>query len=621
MARSRLGQGTIGRADPVYLRCLEDLQRLRRFTGDPAQFWSSYLQILLKISNGVSAVIAIRDERNNGGWRFLAASRPGLTTGPGLEQLTALLTEVADECFENGAAWGSDREGGEILTVRLFTGNKGADCLVSLSLKRGHRVENLEALKRVQLVSDVPASYQLQRVASESITRVEHFASVLDLMVLINGEKRFLAAAMTFCNELASRHHCERVSLGWLHRGYVRLQTMSHVDHFDRKTEAVQNLERAMEEALDQNSEITIPNQPGGVISRDHQSFAHANDVPYLCSLPLREEEEPTAVCTCERSSAPFSETELRLLRLSCDQAVRRLADLKRSDRWIGARLAAGAGEKLGRIFGYEHTGIKIIVLLIAAALGTAIFGRFPYRVKAPVILRTDDLTYMTAPFDGHIEKVLVRVGDEVETGEELLRLDQNQLLLREAELIAEKNRYSSEFEKARAAGSPADMRITQALYDQSDARHKLVRYQLDRSVVRAPFSGIIVEGDLKERIGLPVHQGDLLFKIARIERLYAELKVSETDIHQVEQSLQGEIALASRPEDVYRIEVFRIEPIAVAEDKGNVFIVHASFPTGFQDWWRPGMTGVAKLEIGDRSLIWIATHRTVDFLRLRLWW
>jgi multidrug resistance efflux pump len=621
MARSSLRQRTIGRPDPVYLRSLEDLQRLRRFGGEPARFWSSYLHILLRISSAVSGVVALRDEQSDGGWRFLAASRPGLTTGSGADTIVAQLAELADECFENGAAWGTDPDGGEILAVRLFTGNEGADCLVSLSMKRGHRPENVEALKRVQLVSDVPASYQLQRIATESITKVEHFASVLDLMVLINEEKRFLAGAMTFCNELASRHKCERVSLGWLHRGYVRLQTMSHVDHFDRKTEAVQNLEAAMEEALDQNSEVVVPGGHGGVINRDHQNFSRGNDVPYLCSLPLREDTEAAAVCTCERSSAPFSETELRLLRLSCDQAVRRLSDLKRSDRWFGARLASGLKDKLGRIFGYEHTGIKIIVLLVAAALGTAILGQFPYRVKAPVILRTDDLAYLTAPFDGHIEEVLVRVGDEVEEGEELLNLDRTELLLRETELIAEKNRYASEFEKARAAGSPADMRITQALYDQSAARHELVRYQLGRAVVTAPFSGVIVEGDLKERVGSPVRQGDMLFKLARIERLYAELKVSENDIHQIGRAVEGEIALASRPEEVYPIEVFRMEPVAVPEEKGNVFIVHAGFPGGPQVWWRPGMTGVAKLNIGDRSLIWIATHRTIDFLRLRLWW
>jgi hypothetical protein len=32
-------------------------------------------------------------------------------------------------------------------------------------------------------------------------------------------------------------------------------------------------------------------------------------------------------------------------------------------------------------------------------------------------------------------------------------------------------------------------------------------------------------------------------------------------------------------------------------------------------------MSGVARLGIGSRTLLWILTHKTVDFLRLRLWW
>jgi hypothetical protein len=63
------------------------------------------------------------------------------------------------------------------------------------------------------------------------------------------------------------------------------------------------------------------------------------------------------------------------------------------------------------------------------------------------------------------------------------------------------------------------------------------------------------------------------------------------------------------------------MEPMAVPKEKGNVFIIHASFPDGVQPWWRPGMTGVAKLDIGRRKFIWVLAHRTVDFLRLRLWW
>lgn len=621
MARGRPGRRPIGRPEEGYVRSLEDLQRLRRFTGDPAQFWPAYLRILATMSEAATGLIVKRDDKQEPPWRILAAAPRSLAAGSAAGQLLAQLDDLATSCLKLGAAR-VEQDGEDVLAVRLTTGAVPEDCLAVLFLEGGTPAEATEKLKRLQLVSDAPFGYQLQRIAVESKTQVEHFASVLDLMVLINAEKRFLAAAMIFCNELASRHHCERVSLGWLHKGYVRVQVISHVDHFDRKTEAVQLLEAAMEEALDQNTEIVLSEQHvGGIIGRDHQAFARANDVSQICSLPLRVEDEPAAICTCERDANAFSETELRLLRLSCDQAARRLADLKRYDRWIGARLAAGLREKVGRLLGFEHTGLKVIAIIVAILLGMAIFGRFPYRVKAPVKLRTDDVAYLTAPFDGHIDQVLVRVGDEVAEADGLLSLDQTDLRLREAALIAEKNRYLAEFEKARGANNPADMRITQALYDQAEARHALVRYQLRQSVVHAPFGGVIVEGDLTEHVGSPVGQGDMLFKLARIDRLYAELELNETDIHQVGGALEGEIALASRPQETHQIRVFRMEPAAVPREEGNVFILHASFPGGPQNWWRPGMTGVAKLYIGERSLIWLMSHRTVDFLRLRLWW
>jgi hypothetical protein len=129
------------------------------------------------------------------------------------------------------------------------------------------------------------------------------------------------------------------------------------------------------------------------------------------------------------------------------------------------------------------------------------------------------------------------------------------------------------------------------------------------------------VEGDLMERVGSPVRQGDILLKLARVEEMYAELEVSEADIHYVSADLEGEIAFASRPQDRYRLKVSRAEPVAVPREKGNVFVVRAQLAGVSETWWRPGMTGVARLTVGERSLLWILTHRTLDFLRLRLWW
>ncbi len=600
----------------AYVRSLEQLQRLRCFSGEPAEFWNGYLHALVAVAEAEGGLIALRDGRVEPPWRIVALVPQSLKAG--LEE--TLLAQMDSAAAGHEETVRFQHGGRQTVAVRLQTGSDADTCLALLLLERSPATREIQ--RRLQLVADVPASYQLQRVAAESRTRVEQFATVLDLMEVLNREKRFLAAAMTFCNELASGQRCERVSLGWLDRGYVRLQAISHVDHFDRKTEAVQMLEAAMEESLDQDTEVCWPeSHGGGAIRRDHQSFARAHDVGHLCSLPLRVEAGPTAVCTCERAERPFSETEMRLLRLACDHAARRLSDLKRSDRWLGARMAGGLKEALGRLLGYEHTWSKVIAILAAALLGFLVFGRAPYRLKAPVILRTDDVAYLTAPFAGHIEQVGVRVGDLVNRDQGLLALDQTQLTLREAELIAEQNRYLGEIDKARAQNAPADMRISRALYEQAAARHELVRYQLARSQIRAPFEGVIVEGDLMENIGSPVEQGQVLFKLARIDRLYAELEVNEQDVHELTPQMQGRIALASRPQETYAIRLWRMEPVAVPKEKGNVFLVQAQFPAGVQPWWRPGMTGVARLEAGERRLLWILTHRTVEFLRLRLWW
>ena len=35
----------------------------------------------------------------------------------------------------------------------------------------------------------------------------------------------------------------------------------------------------------------------------------------------------------------------------------------------------------------------------------------------------------------------------------------------------------------------------------------------------------------------------------------------------------------------------------------------------------KPGMAGEARIDAGNKRLVWIWTHRLVDFLRLKLWW
>jgi hypothetical protein len=438
---------------------------------------------------------------------------------------------------------------------------------------------------------------------------------------MLDGNNRFVEMAMAFVNELAGQHNCERVSLGWEKRGYVRVRAISHSDKFERKMQAVNDLEMAMEEAFDQDEEIYWPPLEGEtLITRDHERFAENQKLKNICSVPMRVDGEPVGVMTLEWAGEPFLDEEIRLLRITADLASPRLADLHRRDRWFGARWATSTREFLAKIVGPEKTWAKILAIAGAVALGVLFFGGMNYRVEAPFLLRTENVAFLSAPYDGFISEVDAEIGDVFSKGERLLALDTRDLLLEEAAAAADLTRYLREEEKARARDELADMRIASARARQADVKLKSVRYHLSEAELLSPFDAFVVEGELKKRLRAPVQQGDILFRIARLDKLYVESKVDERDIHEVEMGAEVEIAFASQPKHKFPARVILIEPVATTADNNNVFIVRCELLEDPEKWWRPGMGGVSKIEAGHRTFFWIIFHRTIDFLRLFFW-
>jgi hypothetical protein len=129
------------------------------------------------------------------------------------------------------------------------------------------------------------------------------------------------------------------------------------------------------------------------------------------------------------------------------------------------------------------------------------------------------------------------------------------------------------------------------------------------------------VEGDLRERIGAPVNQGEVMMKFSRLDGLYLEIELEERDIDLLDGSQAGQVAFASRPDMKFPITIVRVEPSAQAGQGKNFFVIRADLVEAEADWLRPGMTGVARLDAGKRTLAWRATHRLVDFLRMFFWW
>jgi multidrug resistance efflux pump len=603
------------------------LSGLRQFTGPAKEFWPKYLELTASATCGSKVALLVKAADAPAGWKILG--NWAATTGPSrvFTEFQEQLAEMARNCEIDGLLLSALKssttraQGHFVIAARLSL--KGAQDVgvVAVLLSEVSEATAQAALLTLKLAADIPETYQLNQTIRQAKVDVEKLAIAADVMASINRETRFLAAALTFCNALANHFRCERVSLGWLQGGYVKLRAISRTEKFDRQMQAIQGLEAAMEEALDQDDEVIWPEAEGStVIARDHAK-CFLEQKTHVCSLPLRAEGKAVAVVTCERQDAAFTNTEVLQLRVCCDQASARLADLKHYDRWLGARFATWSRAQFAKLLKPEHTWAKVLGLLITGLIVALFLVKVTYRVEGDFSLRSEEVSYLTVPYDGYISKVFVRPGDAVPDGAPLLQMDTAELQLEESAASADLNRYEREAEKARAGKQLAEMRIAQSVAEQARARLDLVRYRLDKATIKSPFKSVVIDGDLRERLGAPIKQGEALFKLARTDRMYVEGQIHERDVHEILKRGTGEIAFVSQPKLKFPVHVVTIEPAALPKPAGNVFLVRCAVDGAAQEWWRPGMSGLVKLNVEPRSLFWIVTHRTVDFLRMKLWW
>ena len=134
-----------------------------------------------------------------------------------------------------------------------------------------------------------------------------------------------------------------------------------------------------------------------------------------------------------------------------------------------------------------------------------------------------------------------------------------------------------------------------------------------------APFDGLVLSGDLSQLVGTPVEQGRTLFEVAPLEGFRVVLQVDDRDIARVAVGQRGELLLSSLPDQGQAFTVSSVTSVATQHDGRNVFRVEAQVE-GTTTRLRPGMEGVGKVVVGERSLLWIWTHSMVDWMRLTLW-
>lgn len=533
-----------------------------------------------------------------------------------VEARRAWAQEIAARCLERGFALEPQ---GAVVRVAVRVAGLGAPALLLLDIPARERAQLNELVLRARLVADLaaPGGSEGGRAGGDALV------DVLEIVVDVMRERRFGAASLALVNGIAAHLGCSVACLGWQDGGYVRARAISHLDRFERKTENVQLLEAAFEEALDQRTDLSWPEGDETLVRVAHERFSRGLGYPAAQSLALRASaEDPEAVLLLAGPPETLTQPVLDRVIFALQLLLPWLDNLRRTDRPMHERALASARDAIGQVVGLEHVGRKVFAIIGGLLLLWILLGTWPHRIEASAELRTDSTRVISAPYDSFLEEVHVTSGDEVEAGAPLGTLDVQDLYLQESEVRADIRRYDAEADRARASGLLADVEIALARRAQSAARLERVLYLLEQARITAPFGGVVVEGERSDLLGRPVQQGDRLFRLARVEGLYAVVRVPERDIRFIDDDGRGELRLLSQPDRTVPFTVETLIPVAQVEGQsGNFFMLKVRLDVAPQDWWRPGMAGMARIDAGRRNIAWLLTHRLLDTLRTRFWW
>ena len=449
-----------------------------------------------------------------------------------------------------------------------------------------------------------------------------HDRVIIELIAASLEHNRFTSVSNVLVNELARHLKCSRVSLVLCKGRQHAPHAISNSAGINPDSAIISLIIDAMDEALDQKTSIVYPASKDDalIISSAHEHLANNKSHKCICTVLMTHMHEIIGAITLERPiDQPFDDESL----FFCQRLAVLIGPLVllkyEEEHWLLERCWATVNKRWKKLTSSGHYTEKTLYALSFLLIIILSFSTGTYRVAGNAILEGKVQRMITSPIDGFISEVHVRAGDVVKAEQALASLDDKELQLQKMKLQGEYDSHTREYRDARAKYDLTQVSIIGAKMQQAKAELNIVKEQLKRLHMIAPFDGVIVEGKLEQALGSPVKRGQVLLKLAPLNDYRIILKIDDRDIAQINKRQTGKLTLASLPGEMMEFTIKNITPVSIAEDGRNYFKVEAQLQQK-NILLRPGMHGIAKIEIGERKLMWIWFHRLIDWIRYQIW-
>lgn len=497
----------------------------------------------------------------------------------------------------------------ELLAVSV-PGSGDDRLVVLLETEARDALATAVARERLELSAPLLRAAELARLAPVPLREV------LELAIAAGSGETPEAAATGLVEGLARIAAAGRVALGLRVGSRMHLLALSGTGRIDRGAATV----RALEDMLRQVDSWEF----------DPCLSAGEGEVLEGTGVSLTDSEGRSGVLWVEAAPGPRdakSEHERRiegLLRLVSDVAGRMLLRDLEQMLPLGPRVGHSILRRARRLGSPRQTR-SMLAWVAGAIAAVLLLIPFPDGVTAPCVVLAPERRVISAPFDGRISSAPVLPGQQVRGGESVLfELDIEDIELERSRALAEVAQAEHEASLARREGDPGREQIALHAAARARSTRELAEHRMREARVLAPVDGIVLEGDLRQRLGAPVARGEALLEVAPLDDLGAEVFVPESRILEIAIGRTGSLRSAARPGQAIPLRVERVDPVAMVREGANVFRVRVSLASeaGSEaaQALLPGMAGVAVIDAGARPRIVSWSTRLWKALRLR-WW
>ena len=607
---------------------LEMAEQHHRALGEAGEFRDSLLQVLrLPLS---ADVLRLWDVRSSGQLSLCAEVGHSQQRNPQLvvrESGTSVVRQIPDEQTV------SDRAAQVYLS----------SAEISDGLKIVFELRSSSDSIRHQLLSDlceVFADLYRRRLVAGVIQHAERERCFRQLMELVHSDLDENRIANTLASDAAEFLKCRRVAVARrLNRNRWELLAATSVNDPDPRSDAVRQLCRLIEEAA---SAETVSASATSDQSEPIQGVTTAETVlvrPLSVSQKWADADWAIVFEEPDELRDPDAQQYLHSLCQHATTAFRNCHVLTESSGWLSIR---------NRFKAFREGRLLVIMTVAGLLMAWFLLRPAELRIEVPGQLVPIERRYLFAPDQGIITALQVQDGSEVQMGDVLCTLRNDDL-----ELQLERLRGEMASARARLAALESlrgDRSLSQSSLvsgEQAELTEKtrsleqqieFVKERLSRLTLTAPIAGHVHGERIREALlGRPVARGQYLFEIANSQGAWElELRVSELDVRHVKAAvnestdpLQVTFALETSPEQSMQTTLLHLNNATDIDERGQLSTravadfpgVNKSAPPSNAESpeLRPGAGVIAYVHCGSRTAGFVYFRKLIEFLQRRL--